>query len=62
MLKSLNHFKNLKAKTFVAAFFNGDVKLIDGKDKNQKELLTVSKLHQDQISDLIYVKCDALGA
>ncbi len=64
VLKSLSHLKNLKAKTFVAAFFNGDIKLIDGKDgKNdsQKELFIVSKLHEDKISDLIYLKCDNLN-
>ena len=34
VLHSLKHGKDVKAKTYVAAFFNGDVKVLDGKDKN----------------------------
>lgn len=56
VIESLKHDKNIKAKTYAAAFFNGDVKIIDGKDKNHKELVVLSKLHQDQIQDLIYSK------
>jgi hypothetical protein len=36
---SLKHEKNIKAKSYVAAFFNGDLKVLDGKDKNHKELI-----------------------
>lgn len=46
-IRALHHEKNLKAKTYVTAFFNGDVKIFDGKDKSHKELLYVSKLHED---------------
>jgi len=48
-LKALSHFKNLKAKTYVAAFFNGDIKIYDGKDKDHKEIITVAGLHEDKI-------------
>lgn len=61
VIRSLHHSKNLKAKTYCAAFFNGDVKLFDGKDKNHKELVHVSSLHEDQITDILYVKSDALN-
>lgn len=61
VIRSLHHSKNLKAKTYCAAFFNGDVKLFDGKDKNHKELIHVSSLHEDQITDILYVKSDALN-
>ena len=47
VLTSLRHLKNLKAKTYVAAFFNGDIKIYDGKDKDHTELISVSNLHED---------------
>ena len=61
-ISSLKHEKNIKAKSYVAAFFNGDLKVLDGKDKNHKEVLLISKLHQDQISDVIYTKVSDEGA
>ena len=32
VIKSLQHIKNVKARSYVAAFFNGDVKIFDGKE------------------------------
>lgn len=61
VLASLRHLKNLKAKTYVAAFYNGDVKIYDGKEKDHTELISVSNLHEDHISDAIYLKSDNLG-
>lgn len=37
VIKSLSHFKNVKARSYIAAFFNGDVKLYDGKDSGSQE-------------------------
>jgi len=42
----------------VSAFFNGDIKIYDGK---QKELITVSHLHEDKIDDIIYLKSESLN-
>ena len=42
-----------KENSYVAGFFNGDVKLFD---KNHKELLVATKMHQEQINDMIFVK------
>lgn len=61
MLRSLHHLKNEKAKTYVAGFFNGDLKVFDGKDSSSKELLCVSKFHEDKITDALYFKCDGMG-
>ena len=33
VLKALSHHRNEKARSYVAAFFNGDIKILDGKDK-----------------------------
>ena len=62
VLKSLNHLKNLKARSYVAAFFNGDIKIYDGKDdKKHNEVHVISKHHEDQISDALFFKCDEMG-
>jgi len=61
VIKSLCHVKNVKAKTYAVAFFNGDVKLYNGKDEKHNELLSVTNLHEDKIEDMIYVKSDTLG-
>lgn len=47
VLRAMSHHRNEKARTYVAAFYNGDLKILDGKDKTHKEMLVVSKLHQD---------------
>jgi hypothetical protein len=53
--------KNEKAKTYVAGFFNGDLKLFDGKEGANTELFSASKLHQDRITDALYFKSDKTG-
>lgn len=58
---SLSHLKNTKAKTYACAFFNGDVKIYDGKDADHKELLVVQNLHEDKVDDVLYVKSDTLS-
>jgi len=47
VLRALCHQKNVKAKTYCAAFFNGDVKIYDGKDVNHKELVHITNFHED---------------
>ena len=44
----------------MATFFNGDVKIFDGKDKEHKELIQVNNLHEDKIEDVLYLKSDLL--
>jgi hypothetical protein len=50
----------LKAKTFVAGFFNGDIKIFDGKDKNHTELAHLTRVHENQITDILYLKSEVL--
>jgi hypothetical protein len=45
VLRALSHHRNEKARSYVAAFFNGDLKILDGKDKTHQEMLVVQKLH-----------------
>lgn len=59
-LKALHHEKNLKAKTYVAGFFNGDIKIFDGKDKNHTELAHLTRVHENQITDILYLKSEEL--
>lgn len=59
-IKALTHIVNDKAKTYVAGFFNGDLKIF-GKH-NHAELLSVRQLHPDSmIEDALFLKNDALG-
>tara|TARA_B110000285_G_C14884841_1_gene495683 strand:+ start:491 stop:676 length:186 start_codon:yes stop_codon:yes gene_type:complete len=50
----------LKAKTYVAGFFNGDIKIFDGKDKNHTELAHLTRVHENQITDILYLKSEEL--
>jgi len=61
VIRSLSHLKNVKARSYIAAFFNGDLKIFGGKDSNDQELISAPQLHEDQISDAIYFKSDELG-
>jgi hypothetical protein len=56
----LRHIANEKAKTYVVAFFNGDVKVFSKHDHS--EVLSVKQLHQDsQIEDALFLKSDSLN-
>jgi len=57
VLAPLQHFVNEKAKSYVAGFMNGDVKLFDQK---HSELLKVSSMHQ-AVTCALYFKSDALN-
>ena len=35
VIRSLHHQKNVKARTYIATFFNGDIKIFDGKDASK---------------------------
>ena len=50
-----------EASQYACGFFNGDVKILNGKDKQHSEILLAQKLHQDQISDCIFYESEALG-
>ena len=43
-IKALHDDKNLKTRSYVAGFFNGEIKVFD---KNNKEIIAGSKLHQE---------------
>jgi hypothetical protein len=45
VVRSLQHLRNEKSKSFVVGFFNGDLKVFDGKDEGVSELISVSGLH-----------------
>lgn len=57
LIAPLTHFVNEKAKSYVAGFMNGDIKLFDNK---HSELLKVSSMHE-AVSCALYFKSDALG-
>ena len=54
----LTHFNNEKAKSYVAGFMNGDIKLFDHK---HAELLKVTSLH-NSVSSALYFKSDLLNS
>ena len=56
-IRRLCHGKNDKARSYVVGFFNGDLKLYDGKDKPE-EKLSISSLHHEKIEDAIFFKSD----
>lgn len=55
VITPLHHFVNEKAKSYVAGFMNGDVKIFDQK---HSELLKVSSMH-DSVTCALYFKSDA---
>ena len=61
VIRSLSHIKNVKARSYVVAFFNGDLKIFDGKESStQEEVFYQSQLHEDQITDALFFKSDEL--
>jgi hypothetical protein len=61
VIKSLQHIKNVKARSYVAAFFNGDIKIFDGKEAaKQTEVYVKSQHHEGQITDALFFKADEL--
>ena len=45
VIRTLHYENNIEAASYVAGFFNGDIKIFDGKDKNHKEIQNVTGLH-----------------
>lgn len=58
-ISALKHIENTKAKTYVVAFFNGDVKVFNKKDHH--EMLEGKQLHNDSIiTDCLFLKNQSL--
>jgi hypothetical protein len=57
---ALKSLRNTKVNCYAVGFFNGDMKIYDGKDSQPKELISVTQLHQDKIEDLIFVKSESI--
>ena len=55
VISALKHHKNVKEKSYIVGFANGDLKLMS---KEHKELLHVKNLHEEEIRDAIFVKSD----
>ena len=60
-LRSLSSLRSNKASLYAVSFFNGDVKIYDGKDTSGKEILSATNLHNDQIQDMLFIKSESLS-
>ena len=56
VISALKHHQNLKEKSYVVGFANGDLKLMS---KEHKELVHVKNLHEEEIRDAIFIKSDS---
>ena len=60
VISAYKRMRNTKMSTFVVGFFNGDLKIFDGKNQKQEELVCVQGLHADQITDAAYLKSETM--
>ena len=61
VIRALSHHRNEKARSYVTAFSNGDLKILDGKEKTHQEMVFVQGLHEEEITDCLYYKSDDNG-
>lgn len=59
-IRALRNVRGSSASSYAVAFFNGDLKIYDGKADEKKEAVVVQHMHENRIDDVLYLVSESM--